>query len=76
MGHVPANASVSGLDGGNADQGEARVAADGTGGTIPWSQAMNDTPTATTHKVQLEITWKSVMRLALGVLLAYVAVLL
>jgi predicted PurR-regulated permease PerM len=37
---------------------------------------MNDTPTATTHKVQLEITWKSVMRLALGVLLAYVAVLL
>ena len=38
------------------------------------TQAMNDTPT--TQKVQLEITWKSVMRVLLGVLLAYVAVLL
>ena len=35
---------------------------------------MNDTPT--THKVSLEITWKSVMRILLGVLLAYLAVLL
>ena len=35
--------------------------------------AMNDIPT---QKVQLEITWKSVMRVLLGVLLAYVAVLL
>jgi predicted PurR-regulated permease PerM len=35
---------------------------------------MNDTPT--THKVNLEITWKSVMRILLGVLLAYLAVLL
>jgi predicted PurR-regulated permease PerM len=35
---------------------------------------MNDT--TTTHKVQLEITWKSVMRIAVGVLLAYIAVLL
>jgi predicted PurR-regulated permease PerM len=35
---------------------------------------MNETPT--THRVQLEITWKSVIRVLLGVLLAYVAVLL
>jgi predicted PurR-regulated permease PerM len=35
---------------------------------------MNDTPT--THKVSLEITWKSVMRVLLGVLLAYLAVVL
>jgi predicted PurR-regulated permease PerM len=40
----------------------------------PWTQAMNDTPTP--QKVQLEITWKSVMRVLLGVLLAYLAVLL
>jgi predicted PurR-regulated permease PerM len=35
---------------------------------------MNDTPT--TQKVSLEITWKSVMRVLLGVLLGYLAVVL
>ena len=35
---------------------------------------MNETPPI--QKVQLEITWKSVLRILLGVLLAYVAVLL
>jgi predicted PurR-regulated permease PerM len=42
---------------------------------------MNERPLETqapqvTHRVQLEITWKSVLRLLLGVLLAYVAMLL